>query len=57
MSDDSSGSTSIVAIFAIILMLGVAGFLAWRAGVFGGGNGGGGGGSSHHTLDVNVNSK
>jgi hypothetical protein len=55
MSDDSSGSTSIVAIFAIILMLGVAGFLAWRAGVFGGGNGGGG--SSHHTLDVNVNSK
>ena len=53
MSDDNSGSTSIVAIFAIILMLGIAGFVAWRAGVFGGGNGGG----DHKTLDVNVNTK
>jgi len=53
MSDESSGATSIVAIFAIILMLGVAGFIAWRAGVFGGGHGG----SDHKTLDINVNSK
>ena len=53
MSDEGSGSTSIVAIFAIILMLGVAGFIAWRAGVFGGEHGG----SDHKTLDINVNSK
>ena len=57
MSDDNSGSTSIVAIFAIILMLGIAGFVAWRAGVFGGGHNGGGGGGDHHTLDINVNAK
>ena len=42
----------IVAIFAIILMLGVAGFIAWRAGAFGGGNG-----SDHKSLDINVNTK
>ena len=53
MSNDNSGSTSIVAIFAIILMLGVAGFIAWRAGAFGGGNGG----SDHKSLDINVNTK
>ena len=51
MSDDSSGATSIVAIFAIILMLGVAGFIAWRAGVFGGVS------DNTHTLDVNVDTK
>lgn len=50
MSNDN-GSTSIVAIFAIILMLGVAGFIAWRAGVFGGNDGGG----DRKTLDINVN--
>jgi hypothetical protein len=53
MSDEGSGSTSIVAIFAIILMLGVAGFIAWRAGVFGGESHG----SDHKTLDINVNAK
>ena len=52
MSDEGSGATSIVAIFAIILMLGIAGFIAWRAGVFGGEHGG-----DHKTLDINVNSK
>jgi len=50
MSDNGSGATSIVAIFAIILMLGVAGFIAWRAGVFGGDGGG-----DRKTLDINVN--
>ena len=53
MSDESNGATSIVAIFAIILMLGVAGFIAWRAGVFGGGHNG----SDHMSLGINVNTK
>lgn len=53
MSDEGSGSTSIVAIFAIILMLGIAGFIAWRAGMFGGGSGG----DDRKTLDINVNTK
>ncbi len=52
MSDEGSGATSIVAIFAIILMLGIAGFIAWRAGVFGGEHS-----SDHKTLDINVNAK
>lgn len=52
MSDEGSGATSIVAIFAIILMLGVAGFIAWRAGVFGGDSG-----SDTKTIDINVNRK
>ena len=46
------GSTGVVAIVAILLMVFVAGFIAWRTGVFGGGSNG-----SHHSLDVNVNSK
>jgi hypothetical protein len=45
---ESSGSTGIVAIFAILLMIVIAGFIAWRAGAFGGG-------SNHRTLDINVN--
>lgn len=53
MSDEGSGSTSIVAIFAIIVMLGIAGFIAWRAGVFGGESDGG----DRKTLDVNVDTK
>ena len=51
---ESSGNTGIVAIFAILLMIMVAGFIAWRAGVFGSE---GNGGSSHHSLDININSK
>ena len=49
---DNSGSTGIVAIFAIILMVALAGFVAWRAGVFGGD--GHGGGSTEHKVDVNL---
>ena len=45
---ESSGSTGIVAIFAILLMIVIAGFIAWRAGVFGGG-------SDNKSLDINVN--
>jgi hypothetical protein len=48
---ETSGSTGIVAIFAILLMIVVAGFIAWRAGVFGGGH------SDHKSLDINVNTK
>jgi hypothetical protein len=48
-NSDSSSSTGIVAIVAILLMLAIAGFLAWRGGLFGGGGG------SSHKLDVNVN--
>ena len=51
---ESSGATGVVAIFAILLMILIAGFIAWRAGVFGGGNSGG---DTHHSLDINVNSK
>ena len=47
----SEGSnTSIVAIFAIVLMVIIGGFIAYKAGVFGGGDGGG----EHHSLDVNI---
>ena len=45
---ESSGSTGIVAIFAILLMIVIAGFIAWRAGVFGGG-------SDRKSLDININ--
>lgn len=44
---ESSSSTGIVAIFAILLMIMIAGFIAWRAGVFGGGG-------DHRSLDINV---
>jgi hypothetical protein len=47
---DSNSSSSIVAIFAIVLMVLIGGFLAFRGGVFGGGNSGG----SEHKLDVHV---
>jgi hypothetical protein len=48
-SSEGSSSTGIVAIVAIMLMLAIAGFLAWRGGLFGDGS------SSSHKLDVNVN--
>jgi hypothetical protein len=41
-------SSGIVAIFAILMILLVGGFVAWRMGVFGGD------GDSTHTIDVNV---
>jgi len=49
MASEGSSSVSIVAIIAILLMVAVGGFIAYRAGVFGGG-----GGETKHTLDVNV---
>jgi hypothetical protein len=51
---ESSSNTNVVPIFAILLMIMIAGFVAWRAGVFGGN---GNGGDTHHSLDINVNSK
>ena len=54
MSDNGGSSTGVVAIFAILIMIMLAGFIGWRAGLFGGSSSGG---DSHHTLDVNVNSK
>jgi hypothetical protein len=50
MASDGNSSTSIVAIFAIVLMVLIGGLIAYKAGVFGGG----GGGDTHHKLDVNV---
>lgn len=44
---NSSGSTGIVAIFAILLMIMVASFIAWRAGVFGGGG-------DQKSLDIQI---
>ena len=55
MSDNGGSSTGVVAIFAILLMVVLAGFIGWRAGLFGGSTNSGG--DTHHTLDVNVNSK
>lgn len=46
MADNNS--SSIVAIFAILMLVLVGGFIAWKVGVFGGGD-------SKHSLDVNVN--
>jgi hypothetical protein len=56
MTSESGGSTGVVAIFAILLMVVIAGFIGWRVGLFGGSSSSGGG-ETHHTLDVNVNSK
>jgi hypothetical protein len=47
MASDNS-SSSIVAIFAIVLMVLIGGFIAYKAGVFGGGGG------ESHSLDVNI---
>jgi hypothetical protein len=49
MASDSSGTTGIVAIFAILLMVAIAGFIGWQAGLFGGG------GDDRKSLDINVN--
>ena len=46
-SERTSGSTGIVAIFAILLMIVIATFVAWRTGVFGGG-------SAHSQIDINL---
>lgn len=52
MASEGSSNSSIVAIFAILLMVLIGGFVAYRMGVFGGG-----GHDSAHKLDVNVNTK
>jgi hypothetical protein len=48
-SERGSSSTSIVAIFAIVLMVVIAGFLAYRAGMFGGS-----GDRDTKSLDIDV---
>ena len=46
MASDSN-SSGIVAIFAILMILLVGGFVAWRMGAFGDGD-------QKHSIDVNV---
>lgn len=41
MADSGSGNTGVVAIFAIVLLVMIAGFVAWQGGWLGGGGGGG----------------
>jgi hypothetical protein len=49
MAEETSNSnSSIVAIFAIMLIALIGAFIAWQMGVFGGGSGG-------KRLDINVN--
>jgi LPXTG-motif cell wall-anchored protein len=45
--DTGSSNSSIVAIFAIMLMALIGAFIAWKMGVFGGGSG-------KKQLDINV---
>ncbi|MBA3541204.1 MAG: hypothetical protein H0T79_16455 [Deltaproteobacteria bacterium] len=45
----SSNNSGIVAIFAILVLVMIGGFLAWQMGVFGGGGG------KSNKLDINVN--
>jgi hypothetical protein len=47
-SERGSGSTGVVAVFAIVMMVVIAAVIAWRAGVFGGGG-------EKKSLDINVN--
>ena len=49
MAETESGNSGVVAIFAIVLLVMRAAFIAWQAGVFGGG------GDGKKSLDVNVN--
>lgn len=48
----SEGNTGVVAIFAIMLLALLGGFIAWQVGVFDGGDGG-----DRKSIDVNVNTK
>ena len=41
MASENGSNSGIVAIFAIMLLVMIGGFIAWQAGVFGGGDGGG----------------
>ena len=47
MAEDTGSSSSIVAIFAIVLMVLIGAFVAWQMGLFGGGGG-------KKSLDINV---
>ena len=49
-AEKGESSAGVVAIFAIVLMVALAGFIAWRMGAFGGS-----GGNTHHSLDINLN--
>ena len=40
MASENGSNSGIVAIFAIMLLVMIGGFIAWQAGVFGGGDGG-----------------
>ena len=42
MASENGSNSGIVAIFAIMLLVMIGGFIAWQAGVFGGGHDGGG---------------
>jgi hypothetical protein len=53
MASENGSSTGIVAIFAILILAMIGGFIAWQAGVFGNGNNHHG--SSEHKVDVDVN--
>lgn len=48
MASESGSNSGIVAIFAIMLLVMIGGFIAWQAGVFGGGEGG------DKKVDVNI---
>ena len=47
MASENGSNTGVVAIFAIMLLALIGGFIAWQAGVFGGGDGG-------KKVDVNI---
>jgi hypothetical protein len=51
MATDSGSNSAVVAIFAIMLLLMVGGFIAWQTGVFDRG----GGGKSGSTLEIDIN--
>jgi hypothetical protein len=48
MASENGGYTGIVAIFAIMLLAMIGGFIAWQAGVFGAGE------SRGKKVDVNI---
>jgi hypothetical protein len=50
----SEGNSSIVAIVAIVIIVLLGGFVAWRMGVFGGAGAGDSGGDRTHKIDVDL---
>ena len=51
MASEGGSSSAVVAIFAILLLAMIGGFIAWQAGVFSGDGG------DHKSIDINVNKK